>query len=367
MQQSDKTDEKRRKYFERDARIRALAAKRHAEQPAAARGGALATEAEIFQALLHETGFATVELPQKLSAEHLLRALVDEIEDVPVCEMARLEQKLGAEMHAQLRDYFARAHALLRARVGEALDEAVAKTEDAVATRASDAAYAPYTTGAKLAEAIGVAERVRDRFYFRRAGGLLPPRPALGQDARAEPPAAFLRKLVTAQALLRRVRDQRSRLLKLLSYFSGGSLAYLALEAAMTVLQEAIGTLQGAYTSEVAADALLPEPEWRAAVRRDLFAMMLLFLAQWCVLPPAPAARRAPENMPERRRFLPLPQVVGGHGGDEKSRRGVHRGVWRQFGHDAGAFDANSGVSCDLADGDRQTLRESHAALARSR
>ena len=78
----------------------------------------------------------------------------------------------------------------------------------------------------------------------------------------------------------------------------------------MTVLQEAIGTLQGAYTSEVAADALLPEPEWRAAVRRDLFAMMLLFLAQWCVLPPAPAARRAPENMPERRRFLPLPQVV---------------------------------------------------------
>ena len=49
--------------------------------------------------------------------------------------------------------------------------------------------------------------------------------------------------------------------------------------------------------------------------------------------------------------------VVGGHGGGEENHRGEYRGVRRQLGQDAGALDADSGVSHYFDHGGGETLR----------
>ena len=59
--------------------------------------------------------------------------------------------------------------------------------------------------------------------------------------------------------------------------------------------------------------------------------------------------------------------VVGGHGGGEENHGGEYRGVRRQLGQDAGALDADSGVSRYFDHGGRETLRNLDAAPARNR
>ena len=266
MQQSDKTDEKLRKYFELPRASAPRSGRGTRSSPRLRARRRAATEAEIFQALLHETGFATVELPQKLSAEHLLRALVDEIEDVPVPDLAARAEARRRDARAAARLLRARARAAARVCVCVCSTRRSPRRRRGGGTKkAKKPRTRGYTTGAKLAEAIGVAARVRDRFYFRARGraaaAAAGARPGRGGGAAGRVPV-----LATAQALLR-VRDQRSRLLKL-----------LVLLGRLARVPRARGGDDGAgggdrhaagrVSAEVGADALLPEPEWRAAGAR---------------------------------------------------------------------------------------------------
>lgn len=300
LYEHEQTEKKRAAYLELKAKLKAAAAyhvagliasgsldESDADMARAQVLDRMACEAEPSNPDGKATSFAAEELPQRMSAAHILDAAVDEVSGLPVDHLPGLDTSpLGTAFAAAFRTDMEAVAVLLAERMDDGLSKTMAKTVHARGKAGADPALLLYSSGQKLAQDLTTAKDVKKALAARRAASL-----RAGPISRAfgvflSPAGAaeggFLSRRTEARAMLRSVRrQQQSRLVRLLMMLSPSTIGYLLISYASTSLNGVWSALHTSLLADAASHATLPDGAWQGAVGRDILAFTIIFVIEW--------------------------------------------------------------------------------------
>jgi len=305
LYEHEKTEKKRADYADRKSKIESAAAAvvnglvasgdlDEAEAEAKRRGvyDQMAREAAPTSTDGKATCFAGEGMPQRMSAEHVFDAAIDEISGLPVDQLPGLHTALGPEFSPPFIRDMDQVATLMALRMTETLQTTMEKTEHARAKGACDPTLLAYASGQKICQDLRLATSVSKALCKRRTaaatsgriGAVLSILPTWLMLAPAPEPAE--RDLgatrATAKRQLRMLRrEQQSRLLRLVCMLSPATVAYLSLAYLSTSLNGVWGTLHTTLLADAAKHATLPDGEWQQAVGRDIIGFLVIFVLEW--------------------------------------------------------------------------------------
>ena len=304
------TEKKRSAYNERKAKIEQAAAA-HVDHLVAIgqldEADAQSARAKTYDQMAREAApskeekkascFAAEQLPQRMSAEHILGAAIDEVSELPVDQLPGVHTAFGPAFAASFTVAMDEVAGLLTTRMTETLRKTIDKTSHARETAAVDPAMLIYASGQKLAEHLLLAKRV-NRALRQRRGGAATGGGKQGRTRRIaarvlgwlvapapnEAEAAFKSTHAEARALLKQVRrQQQSRMLRMLTLLSPSTVGHLLLAYLATSINGIWGTLHTMLLADVARHAMLADDSWRPAVAQDVVAFVIIFVLEWWV------------------------------------------------------------------------------------
>lgn len=252
----------------------------------------MAREAAPLSADGKATCFGAEGLPEKMSAEHILEAAVDEVSGLPVDQLPGLRTVLGPSFASAFLTDMERVMDLLAGRMVETLSETMEKTTLAREKAAADPALLVYASGQKLTQGLELSRRVVRAMKDRRKSAsvsshrkLVGSLPMIGRLLAPKPQEAerhLHAKRTASRTLLRKVRQQQQgRFLRLVLMLSSSTVGYLALAYATTALNGVWSSLHTTLLADAARHATLSDGEWQAAVARDICAFTIIFVLEW--------------------------------------------------------------------------------------